>query len=127
MQILLDTHILIWFAKGIDKLSPKAKTTIENLSNQRFVSIVSLWEIVIKSSLNKIELKQSFKEIYYFLTNNDIELLPVSVAHLDILLTLPVYHKDPFDRLLIAQAITENLTLISADQHFNGYNINLLQ
>ncbi len=77
--------------------------------------------------MNKIELKQSFKEINHFLTDNDIELLPVNVAHLDILLTLPFHHKDPFDRLLIAQAITENLTLISADQHFNSYNINLLQ
>lgn len=89
MKVLLDTHILIWFAEGIDKLSLKAKSAIEDLDNERFVSIVSLWEIVIKTSLNKIELKQSFKEIRQFLVNNDIGLIPISPNHLNTLLTLP--------------------------------------
>jgi PIN domain nuclease of toxin-antitoxin system len=74
MRILLDTHSLIWFAEGINRLSSKAKSEIENLENKRFVSTVSLWEIAIKSSIDKLELKQSFKEIYQFILENDIEL-----------------------------------------------------
>ncbi|RYY06729.1 MAG: type II toxin-antitoxin system VapC family toxin [Sphingobacteriaceae bacterium] len=126
MKILLDTHILVWFAEGIDKLPNLTKLVIENLDNQRYVSIISLWEIVIKASLKKSEFKHTLKEINLFLVSNDINLLSIDVKHLDILSTLPFYHKDPFDRLLIAQAIAENLTLISVDQHFQAYAVNLL-
>ncbi len=126
MKILLDTHILIWFAEGIDKLPNSTKLVIEDLDNQRYVSMVSLWEIVIKTSLKKAEFKHSLKEINFFLVSNDINLLHIDVKHLDVLSILPLHHKDPFDRLLIAQAISENLTLISADQHFRAYAANLL-
>jgi len=102
VKILLDTHILIWFAEGIDKLSIKARAEIESLNNEGFVSTVSLWEIAIKSSLNKIELKKSFGEINNFIVNNNIQLITVEVHHLNTLLTLHQHHGDPFDRLLIA-------------------------
>lgn len=85
-----------------------------------------MWEIAIKANSNKIEFKQTFKEVKEFLTNNDIDLLPVKIAHLNTILDLPYHHKDPFDRLLIAQAIAEDLTLISADQYFKSYSINLI-
>lgn len=126
MKILLDTHILIWFAEGIDKLSTSTKLVIEDINNQRFVSIVSLWEIIIKTSLKKTEFKHTLKEINFFLVSNDINLLYIDIKHLNTLSTLPFHHKDPFDRLLISQAITENLTLISADQHFKSYPVNLI-
>ncbi|RYY06620.1 MAG: type II toxin-antitoxin system VapC family toxin [Sphingobacteriaceae bacterium] len=126
VKVLLDTHTLIWYAEGASQLSLKARTELENINNIKFVSIISMWEIAIKANSNKIEFKQTFKEVKEFLINNDIDLLPVKIAHLNTILDLPHYHKDPFDRLLIAQAIAEDLTLISAYQYFKSYPINLI-
>lgn len=126
MKILLDTHILIWYAEGNNRLSLKAKVALENSDNIKFVSVVSLWEIVVKANSNKVEFKQTFKEVNKFLINNKIKLISINIEHLNTLLTLPQYHKDPFDRLLIAQAITENLTIISADQYFKAYPIDVI-
>lgn len=126
MKVLLDTHALIWFVEGVDKLSLKAKLTIEDLENTRLVSIASLWEIVIKSSLNKIEMKKSFEEINKLLFDNDIQILKINVDHLNTLLSLPHHHKDPFDRMLIAQSITENIAIISVDQQFKPYSVNVI-
>ena len=123
MKILFDTHTLIWFIEGNNKLSSKAKSTIEDLNNKRFVSTISLWEIVIKTSRDKLELKQSFKELNKLIFNNDIEIVTVEIPHLDTLSTLPYFHGDPFDRLLISQAITDDLTIISADRHFKDYPV----
>lgn len=126
MKVLLDTNALIWFAEGNNRLSIKAKSEIEDLDNKRFVSTVSLWEIAIKSSINKLELKKSFKEIYQFSYENDINLITVQVAHLHTLLTLERYHSDPFDRLPISQAITENMAIITVDKQFGVYPISVV-
>jgi len=126
MKLLLDTHTLIWYAEGINKLSTKARVELENSDNIKFVSVVSLWEIVVKANSNKIEFKQTFKEVNRFLINNNINLLSIDISHLNTLLNLPHHHKDPFDRLLIAQAITENLSIISADRYFKSYPINVI-
>jgi len=123
MKVLFDTHTLIWFIEGIDKLSLKAKSEIENLNNERFVSTVSLWEIAIKSSRNKLELKKTFKEIIQSILDNDIQIITVQLSHLNVLLTLEHDHGDPFDRLLIAQGIAEGMTILSADQHFGPYPV----
>ena len=123
MKILLDTHALIWFTEGDAKLSFNAKTEILKDENQRFISIASLWEIVIKTSIGKLELNQSVNDIKTVLDINNISLLGINFNHLTILLTLPQYHKDPFDRLIISQAIAENLTIISADKHFSSYPV----
>lgn len=85
-----------------------------------------MWEIIIKSSSNKLEFKQSLAEVNYFLSLNSIETLGVNTNHLEILADIPGHHKDPFDRLLIAQAISENLTIISADRHFEAYPVKVL-
>ena len=121
MKVLLDTHALIWFIEGDSKLSLNAKSEIENLNNERFVSTVSLWEIAIKSSLDKLELKKSFKELNQSIIDNDIQIITVQISHLNTLLTLLHHHGDPFDRLLISQAISENMTIISTDKHFKDY------
>ena len=123
MKILLDTHALIWFVEGTNKLSSKAKAEIENLNNERFVSIASLWEIAIKSSRNKLELKKTFKETIQSVIDNDIRIITIETQHLNTLLMLKYHHGDPFDRLLIAQAITEDLTIISADKEFQAYPV----
>jgi PIN domain nuclease of toxin-antitoxin system len=123
MKLLLDAHVLIWFTEGNDRLSVKARIEIEKPINIKFLSVASLWEIVIKASKEKLELKQSFAEINDFLLINNIQIIGVEIRHLNILLNLPHHHGDPFDRLIISQAITENLTVISADQHFKNYPI----
>ena len=126
MRVLLDTHTLIWFTEGNDRLSERAKSEISNVNNDNFISMVSLWEIVIKSSNGKLELKQTFNKLNQFLSLNNIQILNIQVNHLTALLSLPHHHKDPFDRLLIAQAISENLLIISADRHFDAYSINVI-
>ncbi|MGI4726971.1 MAG: type II toxin-antitoxin system VapC family toxin [Janthinobacterium lividum] len=131
MQYLLDMHIILWVESDSPRLSAKIKAVIGNISNECFVSIASLWEMSIKISSEKLSIDISFLS---YLADNNFKILEVSSTHLNTLLTLPLHHKDPFarfkdpfDRLLIAQAITENFTLISADQYFNAYPINLLQ
>ena len=126
MNLLLDTHALIWFTEGSEKLSPKAGSEISNSFNNKFLSVASLWEIAIKSSKNKLEIKQSFKEINQFILLNNIQIIGIEVNHLNTLLTLPHHHGDPFDRLLISKAISENLTIISADRHFQAYPIEVI-
>ncbi|RYU85877.1 type II toxin-antitoxin system VapC family toxin [Mucilaginibacter terrigena] len=123
MKILLDAHTLIWFTEGDAKLSFNAKTEIAKDENQRFISIASLWEIVIKTSIGKLELNQSIIDVKTVLDVNNISLLGINFNHLSILLNLPQHHKDPFDRLIISQAISENLTIISSDQHFSAYPV----
>lgn len=126
MKVLLDTHALIWFIEGDSKLSLTAKSEIENLNNERFVSTVSLWEIVIKSSRDKLELKKSFKELNQSIVDNDIQIITVQISHLNTLLILQHHHSDPFDRLLISQAISEDLTIISTDKHFKNYPVKVI-
>ncbi|MES2108267.1 MAG: type II toxin-antitoxin system VapC family toxin [Bacteroidota bacterium] len=126
MKVLLDTHALIWYTEGSDKLSVAAKLEIDNPNNSKFISIGSLWEIVIKSSQNKLELIKSFDDIKEFLSINYIQILQIETGHLKILFNLPHHHRDPFDRLLIAQAIAEDMTLISVDAHFEAYPVNII-
>lgn len=126
MNLLLDTHALIWFTEGNDKLSLTAKKQIEDENNSKAISIASLWEIVIKASRAKLGIEKSFVEINQFLSINNIDVLDIKIGHLDTLLELPHHHGDPFDRLIISQAISENLTIISADQHFKAYPVSVL-
>jgi len=126
MKVLLDTHVLIWFAEGSDKLSEKAKSEIDNPNNFKFISIASLWEIVIKSSRQKLELKKSFVEINEFLYLNNFEVLSIEIKHLNSLLNLPYHHSDPFDRLIISQAVSDNFGIISIDRHFSSYPVNVI-
>jgi PIN domain nuclease of toxin-antitoxin system len=126
MNLLLDTHTLIWYTEGSDRLSSSAKSEIRNPANIKFISIASLWEIVIKSSRSKLELKQSFVEIIRFLKVDNMQILDVRIDHLKTLLTLPYNHNDPFDRLIISQAISENMAIVSTDKHFASYNVNVI-
>lgn len=124
MRLLLDIQILLWFVSGNRKLSLAARRLIEDLSNEKFVSIVSLWEIAIKNSLGKLPLNDDFEilfpaQIYI----NGFDLLPIKTEHLSELVNLPFNHRDPFDRLLAAQAITENFEIISVDSIFDSYNL----
>lgn len=119
MRLLLDAHIFIWLIDGNPKLSQTARQAIEDESNTLHLSIVSLWEITIKTSLGKLELAIPLEQIFInFILPSGIEILPIHLPHLLILQTLPFHHRDPFDRLLISQAKSEILTLVSEDGIF---------
>ncbi|HLA96096.1 MAG TPA: type II toxin-antitoxin system VapC family toxin [Pyrinomonadaceae bacterium] len=125
MKLLLDTHTLLWFIAGSSDLSLSARTLIEDATNEKFVSIVSIWETAIKVSIGKMTLTAPFNDLFpHQLQINGFELLPVKIAHTSIVTTLSFHHRDPFDRLLIAQSIAEEMTLVSIDEVFDGYAVN---
>ncbi len=125
MKYLLDTHTLLWFLQGDKKLSDKARQFIDNPSNEKFLSVVSLWEIAVKVSLGKLALGKSFERLFpEQLHFNRIQILDITVDSLIKLTTLPFHHRDPFDRLIIAQAFVEELPIICADTAFDAYGIN---
>jgi PIN domain nuclease of toxin-antitoxin system len=124
MSQLLDTHTFIWFVEGDNQLSNNAKTTIETVSLKNFVSIASIWEIAIKLGLGKLQLKKPFKEIYTLLQLNNFEILPISFEDTLIVSTLTFYHRDPFDRIIIAQCLNNNFNIITKDAQFSLYNVN---
>lgn len=126
MNYLLDTHAFIWFLNGDKSLSTKARKAIESDEAINFISIASLWEIAIKISLERLELKVPFEKLGEEIHNNNFQLLPITFKDTLILSTLKFHHRDPFDRLLIAQAINNDFTLISKDKHFNSYKVNLI-
>lgn len=123
---LLDTHALIWFINGDTNLSLKAKQAIETTNAINFVSIASLWEISIKISLGKLELKVPYRQIFQQIMDNGFEILPITFEDTFVLSTLSFHHRDPFDRLIITQAMNNKLTVLSKDEHFTSYKISLL-
>jgi PIN domain nuclease of toxin-antitoxin system len=123
MQLnLLDTHTFIWFINGDKELSTKARAIVEAEDALNFVSIASLWEIAIKISLGKLELKTPFNQLIKQLEENGFEILPITFDDTLILSTLPFHHRDPFDRMIIAQGLAHKMTIISKDPSFNQYN-----
>ncbi|ELP53663.1 PIN domain protein [Microcystis aeruginosa TAIHU98] len=122
MTYLLDTHALIWFLENDPQLPQTTRNQIETTPTI-FVSIVSLWEIAIKTNIAKLTLSVPFNAIEANLIALGITQLPIAFADLEIYLSLPLHHRDPFDRLLIAQAINYSLTLISQDPHMDAYLI----
>ena len=121
MKVLLDTHIVLWYLDDHPKLTAQAKAMIEDQSNEVWISIVSLWEMAIKSSLGKLELADDLGVIESTLHRQGIQTLPIAVTHLRCLNTLPFHHRDPFDRLLVAQSIEEQMTLLTEDQQLSAY------
>ena len=121
--MLLDTHTLIWLLEGDDNLSAAAKEQIENSANTNFVSVATFWEIAIKVSLNKLEMKISIQNLKQLIWENGIEVLPITIENALFVSQLPFYHKDPFDRLLVAQAVNENMILVSRDEAIPLYNV----
>ena len=122
MKLLLDTHIFLWFIMGSPHLSAEDRALIEDETNRKFLSVASLWEIAIKSSIGKLNLSAPFDQLIPQQINlNGFELLPIEIAHLATVATLPFHHRDPFDRLLIAQSITEKMPVVSSDSAFDAY------
>lgn len=111
---------------GDSQLSATVKDIIVDTSNKCFLSIASLWEIAIKSSLNKLDLNGDFDRIAHFINTNDIELLPITFEHVQKLLFLEFHHRDPFDRIIIAQGFIENLPIATKDTIFHKYGLHII-
>ncbi len=125
-QNLLDTHTLIWYINGDTELSQTARTTIEADNTINFVSIASLWELAIKISLGKLELKTPFNQISRQIEENGFEVLPITLEDTMTLSSIPFHHRDPFDRIIIVQSFNNGLTLISKDKNFGLYKAKLI-
>ncbi|MFH0998849.1 MAG: type II toxin-antitoxin system VapC family toxin [Pseudomonadota bacterium] len=122
MRLLLDTHTFLWFIGGNPSLSAYAQQLIEDTGNERVLSIASLWEMSIKASIGKLRLNITFQEMVRdHINGNAMNLLSISPEHLDILRSLAFHHKDPFDRLIIAQSQSENIPVLSRDEVFDDY------
>ena len=126
MRVLLDTCAFLWFIGGSERLSRPARDLIEDFDNSLYLSIASLWEIAIKINIGKLELAQPFATLIpEQIETHQIKLLQIHPDHLSRLLDIPLHHRDPFDRLIIAQAICERLPIISSDQAFPAYPVKL--
>jgi len=126
MGYLLDTHAFLWFINGSTDLSTRAKDIIKNSENTMYLSIVNFWEIAIKLNLEKITIDMSFDELKEEADKNNFQMLPIQYEDIRILTTLESCHKDPFDRILIAQAIQNNLTMITKDSNFAAYPVKIV-
>lgn len=118
MQVLLDTHILLWSVSATKQLPDHICKIISHNENMVFVSIASLWELRIKETIKKINLPANF---YTALAPAGYEILPINIKHIQKYGALPMHHRDPFDRMLVAQAIVEQLTFITNDHHCTKY------
>ena len=122
MKYLLDTHVVLWVAGNSPLLSEKAKAVILDKSSEMYVSIVSAWEVAIKLGTSKLSLKGGLSEFFRMIDDNGFATLAVERDYLLQLQNLPYFHKDPFDRLIIATAAIEGMTMITNDENIQMYN-----
>jgi PIN domain nuclease of toxin-antitoxin system len=123
MKILLDTHTLLWFIEGDNHLSQNAKKLIENPDNEVYVSLISFFEMSIKLKIGKLHLTKSLKDIHQDTIEAGIEIMNLRFNHLESYQSVPLFseHRDPFDRILIATALQEQLSIITIDDKFENY------
>jgi len=127
MRLLLDTQIFIWWDSEADKLPATILQLCQDEASTLVLSVASVWEMQIKAQLGKLTLHRSLPQIISDQQDsNQLELLPVQAAHVFSLQALPMHHKDPFDRILIAQAMTEDLVVLSVDAMFSRYPIRVI-
>ncbi len=122
MKLLLDTHTLLWFLSDAPNLSKLARATLEDSSHERWLSPISLLEIALKVRIGKLTLAAPFGTLFpEQLQANHVRLLPIEAHHAAAVAAMPLHHRDPFDHLIIAQAMEEGMTLVSADVTFDAY------
>jgi PIN domain nuclease of toxin-antitoxin system len=127
MRLLLDTHALLWFVWNHANLSAMARALLADPNNTLFLSVVSIWEIAIKVSINKLILVDPYDVFMnQAIASLGLNMVPIEVRHATLLTTLSHHHKDPFDRMLIAQAIVEQIPIVSADVAFDAYAVTRL-
>ena len=124
MKLLLDTHALYWFIEDDPQLSPRARTAVSDPANEVLFSPASYWEMAIKISLGKWQLNRPYEEFLDVgLTQYGFLVLPIQPAHTARLIALPFFHKDPFDRLLVTQALVEQIPIVSSDAQLDAYGV----
>jgi PIN domain nuclease of toxin-antitoxin system len=123
LRLLLDTHVLIWAISDPGRLSTSAQGAIASRENEVFVSVISPWEIAIKKSRHRIE---DFAALDPVLKDSEFELLPVLLRHTKAIESMPHHHRDPFDRMLVAQAVVDGMTIVTADRKLTEYQVALL-
>ena len=126
MNLLLDTHAFLWFVAGDQRLSANARQALEAADAELFLSAASIWEMAIKSSLGRLTLPLPLDEYIAEKLIQGVRVLPVDWTHAAAVEKMPFHHRDPFDRLLIAQATAENLPLVSADPELRAYKVKLI-
>jgi PIN domain nuclease of toxin-antitoxin system len=125
-RYLLDTHTAIWFFNGDRLLSETAKQTILDTSNSKFLSMTSAWELAIKIGIGKLDFAGKAAGFVRLAENNGFTVIPIETSHLTAYESLPFIHRDPFDRLLVATAIAEQMTIITADENIARYDVPLI-
>jgi PIN domain nuclease of toxin-antitoxin system len=124
MKLLLDTHTALWWVNEHEKLSSRAKTMLMDDSHMLYISVASVWEIAIKVSIGKlVGLNGSVKAFLKKVEEMPVELLPIEPRHIELVETLPFIHRDPFDRLLVAAAKTDEMIILTADDNIHQYDV----
>ncbi|QQR88097.1 MAG: type II toxin-antitoxin system VapC family toxin [Flavobacteriales bacterium] len=126
LHVLLDTHVLLWAMTDDKRLSPAARDIVTDKNHYVVISIVSLWEVAIKSSISKLDSRVTLRQFKNSLVQFEVDLLDMDTDHIESYTTLPLHHRDPFDRMLIAQAKHEGLHILTADPAFKLYDVNVL-
>lgn len=126
MSFLLDTHAFLWWTTDADQLPERARQLIEDRSEPVYLSLVCVWEIQIKSQLGRLALEKSLRDLVEVELEKNLLLLPIAMEHILKLEALPFYHRDPFDRLLVAQAACEGFQIITKDPEFSQYGVQLI-
>ena len=124
MRLIIDTQVLIWWTNDVSNISPRVQNIIFDLDNELWLSLASVWEIQIKISLGKLDLPRSLPDIITTqMAENQVKILPIELSHIYALDQLPLYHRDPFDRLIIAQSLAEKMPIASIDKAFDAYSV----
>jgi PIN domain nuclease of toxin-antitoxin system len=126
MDVLIDTHVLIWFAEKHPNLTPKVQRWLESADNKVFLSVASLWEMAIKVNISRLKLLVPFETLAEQLPQMGFDLLSLEIRHITRFVSLPLHHRDLFDRMLVAQAMEEKLPLVSSDRSLSRYGIKVL-
>ncbi|MDR0928003.1 MAG: type II toxin-antitoxin system VapC family toxin [Ignavibacteria bacterium] len=126
MKIFLDTCTLIWYISGDSKLSTKVKDMINDSDNEKFVSIATFWEMAIKISIGKLKLHTTFRNFINICFYNGFQLLPITLEHTLVVSQLELIHRDPFDRMLVAQTLASKMQIATDDKYINQYTVPLM-
>jgi len=126
MDILLDTHAVLWFFQDDKRLSKTVVDVIYNLENMIYVSIASVWEVAIKLSTGKLKFSGDIESFIATIHRNEFELLDISTGHVEMTTHLPFVHRDPFDRILVAQAMVEDMAIVTVDENILKYDVNII-
>ena len=125
--LLLDTHAFLWFVTDDPRLTDNAASLIADVGITKHISLASLWEIAIKSQLKKLNIGKDYDAfVQEYITTREVELIPIDLRHLSVYSSLPLHHRDPFDRMIIAQATALDLPIVTSDPNYAAYRVDVV-